>query len=648
MSSIPKNNLYHFNRLLSSVLLGIAITSSAYATTIQGPGIIHRAQPTKQTHSRIDIAKTRAATLTQKHEFFLQLNIPSVSKYVNDEVKLGLTKPNDDEEKKHAKEVKTQQDSLRETLKSLDVEVLSTMRVGVNGFRVKAKLGVISNLLLIPGVKSVSPIAVHRPSIAKSVTWLNTPEIWDQFGTGKNITIAIIDTGIDYLHANLGGNGLGSDYANNDKSIIEAGSFPTAKVIGGYDFAGANYNAADPLNSIPQPDMDPLDGDGHGTHVAGIAAGEGVPDKIGAGIAKSASLYALKVFGDTAGATTLTADAIEWAMDPNGDGSTEDHVDVINLSLGSPFGSPNEPSTIAVQNASELGIIVVAAAGNEGNVPYVVGSPAIATDAIAVAASIPGPQTAQGFQVHAPAAIAGNYVAQQANFTLALDNSNSVLGDLILADPIDGCMPFSNAAAITGQIVLIQRGTCNFDLKGSHAEQAGASAFVVYNNQANAGPITMAGDLYVNIPGLMIGTDDGELIASSLTQSETVTASLDINNQVATPELDDTIASFSSRGPGHGGSTFKPDLTAPGAGIVSSAVGSGDGALSLSGTSMSSPHVAGLAALMRSIFNKLKPTEIKALLQNGSVFASTNPSNGVPYPWRDKVPVWFGQIFLAN
>ena len=135
------------------------------------------------------------------------------------------------------------------------------------------------------------------------------------------------------------------------------------------------------MTSVPQPDPDPIDygpDGGHGTHVAGTAAGIGVAGSVGAGVAPGASLYALKVFGDDGGSTNLTSLAIEWAMDPNGDGDMSDHLDVINMSLGAPFGNPNDPSAISSQNAAELGIVVVASAGNEGTTPYVTGAPAVA------------------------------------------------------------------------------------------------------------------------------------------------------------------------------------------------------------------------------------------------------------------------------
>src|SRR5690606_4074715 len=144
-----------------------------------------------------------------------------------------------------------------------------------------------------------------------------------------------------------------------------------------------NYDASDPAKNVPEPDPNPIDGHGHGTHVAGTTAGTEVTVDgevtVGSGVAPGAVLYAAKVFGDVAGSTAVTADAIEWALDPNGDGSMEGQADVINMSLGSPFGHPDDPTAIASHNATLVGTVVVASAGNEGNTAaYVTGSPAVA------------------------------------------------------------------------------------------------------------------------------------------------------------------------------------------------------------------------------------------------------------------------------
>lgn len=182
---------------------------------------------------------------------------------------------------------------------------------------------------------------------------IQADSVWQKYGNqGDSITIGIIDTGIDYLHPALGG-GFG----------------PGFKVIGGYDFVNL--------------DDDPMDDHSHGTHVAGIAAGNGDSLK---GVAPQALLYGYKVLDSLGGG--LESDiisAVERCTDPNGDGNASDRLDVVNMSLGSqPI--ENDPMVVAVNNATDMGIVFCIAAGNSGNY-NTIGSPGIAESAITVGAS---------------------------------------------------------------------------------------------------------------------------------------------------------------------------------------------------------------------------------------------------------------------
>src|SRR5262249_47399724 len=119
---------------------------------------------------------------------------------------------------------------------------------------------------------------------------------------------------------------------------------------------------------------------------------------IGPGVAPGAELYALRVFGcnGTTGVVTL---AIDWATDPNGDGDFSDHLDVINMSLGSDYGSPYDVDAVARDNAALAGVIVVASAGNAGNVYDIVGSPSVSSRTISVASSRDASAILDGFRV---------------------------------------------------------------------------------------------------------------------------------------------------------------------------------------------------------------------------------------------------------
>lgn len=316
-------------------------------------------------------------------QVFIQFAEPSVAEFVATRPALSSAV-----QRSHSRSVRAQQDAVTTALEAHLIEVRSRLVVAANGIRALVRVEDIDTISAFPGVKSVSGVTRHTADLTTSVGSIGAASVTDAGYTGAGVTVAVIDTGIDYTHASFGGPGTAAAYALNDATTIEPGSFPTLKVIDGFDFAGTDYDAGDPFHDTPVPDPDPLDGSGHGTHVAATVAGIDAPGPLVAGVAQGANLMALKVFGDNGGSTDLVSDAIEMALDPNGDGSMEDRVDVINMSLGSDFGQPNDPSAIAAQNAAANGVVVVASTGNSGAVPYVTGSPALADGVISVAASV--------------------------------------------------------------------------------------------------------------------------------------------------------------------------------------------------------------------------------------------------------------------
>ena len=455
----------------------------------------------------------------------------------------------------------------------------------------------LKQLKSLPEVRRVSYIIPAQQNLSNSVPWIGAPTVWNTTGNGDNngnaspVTIAVIDSGIDYFHAGFGGSGNPDEFANNDPSIIEAGTFPTEKVLDGIDFAGADSEAF-------ATDLDPTGvGSFHGSHVAGIAANVGTSD-VAPGVAPGANLYAVKVFADNGGSTTLAHLGIQWSEDPNQDGDTSDRADVMNLSLGSSYGRTDNVSAVAANDASEGGSVVVISAGNSGDVPYIHGAPAVASGAISVANSLAG-GLVQGLESSSSVAAAtGSFLALEGVHTNTLADGAVISGDLVAVDGLDGCSPLANAADVSGNVAFIIRGGCAFDDKYVNAELAGATGIVVYNDGADAtriSPIAMGGiDPVRSLTGVMVSSTDGEAFKAALDSGEAVTVFVDRSIQAETdPSNDDTLADSTSRGPGLDNS-FKPDVAAPGTGIQSVMVGTGTGAGGATGTSMAAPHVAGL------------------------------------------------------
>jgi subtilisin family serine protease len=520
-----------------------------------------------------------------------------------------------------------------------NARVLYDVQTAYNGIAAKIDASLVPQLRANPDVKAVERLPIHTIDNSTSVPFIKAVNAWaaTSGNAGQGIKIAIIDTGVDYTHANFGGPGTAATYTGNNRNIIEPGTFPTAKVVGGKDFAGDAYTGS----NTPVPDPDPLDCNGHGSHVAGTAGGLGVNADgttylgpydntapfssflIGPGVAPRADIYALKVFGCTGG-TGLTTQAINFAVDPNGDGDPSDHLDVINMSLGSNFGTATDSSAVASSNAALAGVIVVAAAGNAGDTHYIVSSPATSTRTIAVGNIVDFGVTNAVLQVNSPAAIAGNKAALPAAFNPVIASSVNITGSIKLANDgstapfpgspagtvgttTDACQTFP-AGFFTGQLALVDRGGgCGFTVKVKNAQDAGATGVIVANNAA--GTISMGGtDPTITIMSLSITQADGTAIKAQLGGG--VNATLRFNT------LADTVSASTSRGARRNDTGAKPDISAPGTTIISTGMGTGNQPLTNSGTSMATPHISGSMALLRQLHPTWSVAELKALIMN--------------------------------
>ncbi|WP_096086562.1 S8 family serine peptidase [Agaribacterium haliotis] len=579
------------------------------------------ASPQSFEHSFEDIRQSVGFEQQQAASYFVRLDIEPFLVWQNRLNELGQS-PNKKQQQQYRALLEDKLTAAMTMVENTGVKALDPVSVTDVGFTIQTTSENAQRLAKMPELKSVRPKQNFKRQRTYSTPWIGGERAHNDYGLrGKDQTIAIIDTGIDYLHADFLGSGNAADYENDDPTVIEAGSFPTASVIGGYDFAGFDYHAGEPENSVPKPDPDPIDDATHGTHVAGIAAGRKLGADMATGIAPEASLYALKVFGNR-GSTNLVSQAIEKAMDPNGDGLPDDAVDVINLSLGSIFGSPEDASAVSAQNAVDGGVVVVASAGNSGNeLPYISGSPGAADGVITVASSVSGGKPSFFIPFESEAGDSEVF-AKYAGISPEL--SMNLAAPLEAASPFEACEAIANS--FDGNIAVISRGSCAFTTKLENALAAGASAAVVINNQP--GPAIVMGGSDVELPAAMIDLEAGQALLSTLAASSVSAEFSPYNNKADTSD-DDTISSFSSRGPGPNGQ-FKPDISAPGDQVESALAGSGDQTLTISGTSMAAPQIAGVAALLREKFPGFGPREIKALMLNSARPAKVLGGTGSP------------------
>lgn len=380
------------------------------------------------------------------------------------------------------------------------------------------------------------------------------------------------------------------------------------------------------------------DVDGHGTHTATTAAGNRVRASIFGtflgrveGIAPKARIAAYKACwlrpGDMRAScnTSDLANAIDAAV--------ADGVHIINYSVGSSIVTTTAPDDLALMAAAKAGILTVVAAGNDGPNFNTIGSPAGGPWVIAAGASSrDGEHSLEALEVSAPPSVAGRYAIKEASFTPPLLGQDPIEATLALADDADeslddgsigtihdACQPLVNGSDVSGNIAFIQRGGCAFEIKIANAADAGAIAALVFNIAGD--PIVMTGSTGLSdIPAFMIGQADGELLRAEIDDGQSIEVVLDKSLFLTVEDTGNVMGVFSSRGPGPSQDILKPDVTAPGinilAGFTPDAANSvsGENFAFLTGTSMSAPHVSGVAALIRQSHPEWSPAAIKSAL----------------------------------
>lgn len=462
---------------------------------------------------------------------------------------------------------------------------------------------------------------------------------------GAGIKIGVIDTGIDYTHQALGG--PGGDLYKNIAPDTANKFFPNSKVLGGVDFVGSDYDpeGLNPNERRPKPDSNPLDEDSHGTHVAAIAAALPWVSNDGSelkGVAPGAGLYALKVFGKNGSASdAVIMQALEYGLDPNGDNLFDDRLDIINLSLGSDYGLSFDFLSKAIKNASHFGQVILVAAGNAGQYPYVIGSPGVTNGAISVGASVDGsPQNTiypacnvwknqrqtKNAMITATFGQAANEHIQENNQVVWIRKKSEINHDLV-----------------AGKIIYVREEDKDLELIIRQAVANEAKGLVV-GQRDNVIPSELNEDDISNFSGgnhkfpLWVATlgnrDRKEWESDLINQYSSLKIELPCLAQVEYLEREGTVAEFSSEGPEGLNFYFRPHFLAPGENIQSAKMKSGSGEVMYSGTSMSTPHAAGVFALLLEkikrkgiIPNELVVQEIKDKLM-ASAFDAHDFSNG--------------------
>ncbi len=502
-----------------------------------------------------------------------------------------------------------QADRVRSTLAGLGVTVYQRYRMLVNGFAVRVPTGGLSDIARLPDVAAVVPVSYLAPAESKPLAAVTAsaaaaPTVAPTTETVRAAHIALIDAGIDPTHPLLGG-GIGS----------------TFKVIGGADLVGNDDD--------PTADVSPAAAEAHGTAMAALVLASPRLGDLPA--EKIPRLLAYRVVAPELvegrirplARTDRVLAALERAVDPNGDGVTDDRPEVILFGLARGFDDGGvDPVASALHAASLLDTVVVVAAGNDGptfgpagSIGSVAAAPGVLTVGGRSATTTPrtadlavggatgiGPVPLLGAD---PAGLSAAVVVVAGGDGLASGNDASELRDA------------TGKSLVTGRVVLVSRGGGQLVDKARNAAAAGAVAVAVWDEHGNGVfPGTAGGDDWP-LPVVGLGPRQGATL-EALARGSTppvVTISARPVETVA-----EHVAAFSSRGPTADG-RLKPDLLAPAVDLATAFPGRApDGrplSTHISGTSAAAAQVAAMALRLRIDRPELRAEDVRSLIVQG-------------------------------
>lgn len=545
------------------------------------------------------------------------------------------------------KPILSAQQALRQELTRRKIPVTGSAQILVNAVFVRVPRERVAELQSMPGVKRVVWMPPIKRHLNTAVDLVNVTTAWNTLGgtgnAGAGIKIGILDSGIDDLHPAFQDNSLQVP-ANFPKGIT---AYTNHKII-----VARNYEPMFPLPDDPTP----VDRTGHGTALAMIAAGATNKGPLATitGVAPKAWLGNYKIFGSPGVNDTTTGSIVVQALED----AYNDGMDIVVLAFGYPavYGPLDKSATacagngnglpqqyqnacdvtaLAVENAvtqnkTSTGMTVVVSAGNDAQTsskpPALnsINSPGTAPSAITVGAStnshiffasvhVNGSNVPSGLQT--VDAVVGDGPKLSSAFTAPLRDVSTVDSSGLACSPLPG-------GSFTGDIVLIERGNCDFAVKINNAADAGAAAVILYQDASVAGalPFGSLGAQNTGIPAMMVGNADGLALKSYVGANPNAQATLDpaLREMNVQPNF---VAEFSSRGPSID-YAIKPELVAVGKGLYTATQSldpDGDlydasGYTSVDGSSFATAMVAGAAALVKQANPNFSPAEIKSAL----------------------------------
>ena len=515
-------------------------------------------------------------------------------------------------------------------------EVLYRFTTAVNGFAAELDSTQVKELRVTKGVALVEKSSMLKIDTVETPGFLGLAGAWAQAGgpdkAGKGIVIGVIDSGIWPENPSFAG--LPSKSHDRSEQVrgfhggCATGEQWDAEDCNGKVIAARYYvKGFGRQNTAKSEYLSPRDGSGHGSHTASIAAGnhgvavsiEGQDFGEASGMAPAARIAAYKVCWaapDPADDGCATADAVA-AIDQ----AVADGVDVINYSVSGAQDTVADSVGLAFLNASASGVFVAASAGNNGPGPSAVGhsSPWVTT----VGAST--------HQVHQGSVVLGDgdsaYAGESFAGAMVSDEEVSSTRIVLAADvAVPGvsqeeariCEIGSlDSTGVQDNIVVCDRGKAARVDKSAAVALAGGVGMIL----VNVTPDDVDADFH-SVPAVHVDVAAGQDIKSYVfDEGDLATARIDPDgiNDTAVPQ----IAEFSSRGPSlaSNGDILKPDIAAPGVSVVAAvAPASNSGRLwdLYSGTSMSSPYIAGLAAFIRGVHPDWSPARIKSAMMTAA------------------------------